>query len=128
MSLPNRTVQALSQACGLKGEGPQEQLSTPKELYASLHGGQCEDRIWWEALAYLHSCWERRPGPRSLEFPAPYQECVALSNYRGDGNDDSQDEDSDRNTDGNHDFFLPRLLLVLEGDLDMLLPTFHKVC
>lgn len=41
------------------------------------------------------------------------QEHVVLSNGYGDANDDRQDEHSDRNTDGNHDFFLSRLLLVL---------------
>ena len=35
-----------------------------------------------------------------------HQEHVTLSNGYGDANDDSQDENSDRDTDGNHDFFL----------------------
>lgn len=81
-----------------------------------------------------------------------------FSNQRGDTNDHCHNEDSDRHTDGDQDFFLwerrsseklrregraaqglgwdergeeahlPRLLLVFQGHLDMFLPPFHIVC
>ena len=44
-----------------------------------------------------------RPGGRPTVF---HQEYTALSNQRGDDNDDHQNEDSDGQTDGNKDFLL----------------------
>ena len=112
-----------------------EWLPTPEELSAPLHKATVRKGSGWRlcpahpqllgekadpgSLVLLVSAreggrsgserrkgWGRvwgRPGGRPTVF---HQEYAALSNQRGDDNDDHQNEDSDGQTDGNKDFLL----------------------
>lgn len=113
-----------------------EWLPTPEELSAPLHKATVRKESGWRlcpahpqllgekadpgSLVLLVSAreggrrgsegrrkgWGRgwgRPGSRPT---VSHQEYAALSNQRGDDNDDHQNEDNDGHTDGNKDFLL----------------------
>lgn len=113
---------------GPRGRPREQVAANPRRTICPSAHDQCEEggpTRGFVLRPHRPSCWKRRQtlGPCCSQC----QEGSMLSNQYRDANDDSQDDNSDGHTDGNQHFLLPSLLLVLQGYLDVFLPTFHIV-